>query len=194
MTALIACHGCDLIVDVGDLADGYHANCPRCGHFLTRFRLDDMNRVWSYSVSAMILLVLANSFSFLSFSSTGLESVMTLGATPGALWDYGMPWLAGMVGAFIIGIPALVLILLAILSTALIFKRSIPGLRVIARGAFFFKSWAMVEVFIIGVIVSLVKLPQWQPSNWEYRSGHTWPSASASPWRWSRWTVSSVGK
>ena len=158
MNGQVACHGCDLLVDVSALENGSRASCPRCGHFLTRFRNDAMSRFLAYTFAAIILLVLANSFTFLSFSASGLESVMTLRATPGSLWRYGMPELAILVAAFIIYLPALVLLLLVLISTPLLFGIRAPWLRVVTRGLFYIQNWAMVEVFIIGVIVSLVKI------------------------------------
>ncbi len=78
----IACHGCDLLVNVAALKDGESASCPRCGGFLTRVRDDAFSRVLAYTISGLILLVFANSFSFLSFAASGLESVITLWQTP----------------------------------------------------------------------------------------------------------------
>ncbi len=154
----IACHGCDLLVSVAGLKDGESASCPRCGHFLTRVRSDAYSRVLAYTVSGLILLIMANSFSFLSFSSSGLESVITLRQTPAAVWNYGMPGVAIMVAAFIIIIPALVLILLLLLCIPLEQGRYRPWLVPVAKWIFLAQNWAMVEVFIIGVIVSLVKI------------------------------------
>ena len=158
MNGHISCHGCDLLVDVSELEHGSRAFCPRCGHFLTRFRHDAMSRVLAYTSAAIILLVIANSFSFLSFSAAGLESVMTLGSAPGSLWRYGMPELAILVATFIIFLPALVLLLLVLISTPLLFGIRAPWLRAATRSVFMIQNWAMVEVFIIGVIVSLVKI------------------------------------
>jgi len=154
----IACHGCDLLVDVSDLTDGQAASCPRCGGFLTRVRADTYSRVLAFSSSALILLVLANSYSFLAFSASGLESVMTLAQTPGALWQYGLPEMAVIVAAFIIIIPAVVLMLLIFLCLPLSLNRHQPWLVPVAKAIFLSQNWAMVEVFIIGVIVSLVKI------------------------------------
>ena len=112
MSEFVACHGCDLLVDVSGLQNGSRASCPRCGHFLTRYQRDAMSRVLAYTIAAIVFLVLAVSFPFLSFSASGLESVMTLRAAPGSLWRYGMPELAVMVAAFIIYLPALLLLLL----------------------------------------------------------------------------------
>jgi paraquat-inducible protein A len=158
MSGEIACHGCDLLVNVAELKNGESASCPRCGHFLTKLRTDAYSRVLAYTVSGLILLILANSFSFLSFAASGLESVITLRQTPGAVWEYGMPEVAIMVAAFIIVIPAVVLVLLLLLCLPL--ERGVyrPWLVPVAKWIFLAQNWAMVEVFIIGVIVSLVKI------------------------------------
>ena len=154
----IACHGCDLLVSVAALKHGESASCPRCGHFLTRVRADAYSRVLAFTVASLLLLVLANSFSFLSFAASGLESVITLRQTPQAVWDYGMPEVAILVAAFIIIIPAVVLVLLLILCIPLEAGRYRPWLAPVAKWIFLAQNWAMVEVFIIGVIVSLVKI------------------------------------
>ncbi len=158
MDKLIACHGCDLLVDVGDLEHGARAYCPRCGHFLTRYRHDMMNRVLAFTIAAIILLLVSLNYPFLSFAASGLESVMTLRAAPGALMDYGMTTLAIMVAAFIILIPAFILLLLLVISLSVLTGSPGPWLRASARLVFELEVWAMVEVFIIGVIVSLVKI------------------------------------
>ena len=158
MSGEIACHGCDLLVDVSEVADGQTAYCPRCGGFLTRVRHDAYNRVLAFSLAGLVLLVLANSYSFLSFSASGLESVMTLAQTPGALWQNGMWEMALLVGAFIIAIPAVVLTMLIALCLPLSLDRHNPWLVPVAKAVYLSQNWAMVEVFIIGVIVSLVKI------------------------------------
>jgi paraquat-inducible protein A len=158
MSDEIACQSCDLICSVSELQVGENAFCPRCGHFLTRRREDPYSRVLSYAIAAIVLLIMANSYSFLSFASTGLESVITLRETPWAVWNYGLPAVAVIIAAFIIIIPALILVLLLLLCIPLIEGRYRPWLAPVARGIFLMQNWSMVEVFIIGVIVSLVKI------------------------------------
>lgn len=154
----IACHSCDLLVNVSGLKSGESASCPRCGCFLTRYRADAYDRVIAFAVAGLILLILANSYSFLSFAASGLESVMTLRETPGALWDNGLYPIAIMVAAFIIVIPGVVLVLLLVLCIPLNNGRHRPWLAPVARSIYVSYNWSMVEVFIIGVIVSLVKI------------------------------------
>ncbi len=158
MRGVIACHTCDLLVDVSDLDDGATADCPRCGSYLTRYRSDANRRVLAYTSASLVLLVLALSFPFLSFAASGLESIMTLPQTARALWDNGMHLVAGLVAAFIIVIPAVVLFLLLSVCLPLYSGRPVRGLRWSAHLLFELYNWAMVEVFIIGVIVSLVKI------------------------------------
>jgi paraquat-inducible protein A len=158
MNATIACNGCDLLVDVSELRDGATADCPRCGGFLTRFRTDAYERVAASAVAAIICLLLANSFPFLSFAAKGLESVMTLPSTPMSLWENGMPEVAILIAGFIIFIPAAVLVLLLLLAFPLARGQYRWWLLPTAHLIFQIQGWSMVEVFIIGVIVSLVKI------------------------------------
>jgi paraquat-inducible protein A len=158
MNGTIACHGCDLLVDVSELADGATADCPRCGGFLTRFRSDAYQRVTASAIAGIICLLLANSFPFLSFAASGLESVMTLRSTPMSLWENGMPEVAVLVAGFIIFIPAVVLVLLILIAMPLSRRVHRWWLRPATHLFFEMQGWAMVEVFIIGVIVSLVKI------------------------------------
>lgn len=158
MSDEIACQSCDLITSVAGLQVGENAFCPRCGHFLTRKRADPYAHVLAYAIAGIVFLIMANSYSFLSFSSTGMESVITLRETPGAVWNYGMPIVAILVAAFIIVIPAFILVLLVLLCIPLLEDRYRPWLVPVAKGVFLTHNWSMVEVFIIGVIVSLVKI------------------------------------
>lgn len=153
-----ACHSCDLMVSVARLEESQSAFCPRCGHFITRKLPDAYGRVLSFTIAGIILLIMANSYSFLSFSSTGIESVITLRQTPRAVWEYGMPGVAILVAAFIIIIPAIILVLLLLLCIPLHKGRYQPWLVPVAKWVFLTQNWSMVEVFIIGVIVSLVKI------------------------------------
>lgn len=158
MSSEIACPGCDLLVDVSGLESGQSASCPRCDMLLTRKRENAYERVLAFGSAGLIFLLLANNYPFLSFSSSGIESVMTLRQTPAALWANDMPEVGILVAAFIIVIPAAVLLMMLTLSVPLLQGRYRPWMISLAKWIFFARNWSMVEVFIIGVIVSLVKI------------------------------------
>jgi paraquat-inducible protein A len=146
------------MINVAALKHGESASCPRCGGFLTRYHDDAYHRVLAFASAGLLFLIFANSYPFLSFSSSGMESVMTLRQTPAALWNNGMPEVGLLVAAFIIFIPATILIMMLALCIPLSQNRYHPWMTPLAKGIFMGQNWSMVEVFIIGVIVSLVKI------------------------------------
>ena len=146
------------MVDVSELTTGMSASCPRCGFMLTRKRRDAYRRIIAFASAGLIFLFVANNYPFLSFSSSGLESVMTLRQTPGALWANDMPEVSLLVAAFILVIPAAILLMMLALSFSLSQDRYHAWMTPVAKTIFLARNWSMVEVFIIGVIVSLVKI------------------------------------
>ena len=154
----VACPSCDVLFDITLLQEGESAHCSRCGHFLSTYSGDETRKVIAYTSSALMLLVLACCYPFMSFKASGLESLMTLPQTALNLWHNGMPVLSLLVAAFIIFIPALVLILILVLNIALFTERHCHWLRPVGRLVYTLKNWTMVEVFFIGVLVSLVKV------------------------------------
>tara|TARA_R110001599_G_scaffold353231_1_gene591101 strand:- start:187270 stop:187905 length:636 start_codon:yes stop_codon:yes gene_type:complete len=155
---LVACPSCDLLFDVGGLLHGQKASCSRCGCFLTQVRDDGFVKLQSYAIAGLIFLIIGCSFPFLSFESSGLESIMTLPQTAEQLYTQGRPDLSLLVAGFIIFIPAAVLVLLLLLSTCILRQKFYPWMIPTTRLVFHMQSWAMVEVFFIGVLVSLVKI------------------------------------
>jgi paraquat-inducible protein A len=83
---------------------------------------------------------------------------MTLPQTVQQLYDQGRPDLAFLVAGFIIIVPAVVLLLLLVLSTCILKQRFYDWMIPLTRLVFHMQAWAMVEVFFIGVLVSLVKI------------------------------------
>ncbi|HIF50824.1 MAG TPA: paraquat-inducible protein A [Thiotrichaceae bacterium] len=155
---LVACPSCDLLSDVSSLKHKEKACCSRCGHFLTKYMQDGILRVVSYSISSLVFLILANCHPFLSFNASGLESEMTLAQTALEFYRYGMLDLAIMVGTFIIILPAFLLLLLLGVALSIHLQKPSVWLTPASRLIFLLQSWCMVEVFLIGVIVSIVKI------------------------------------
>jgi paraquat-inducible protein A len=119
-----------------------------------------LERSLAFALAALVLLALANAFPFLAFKASGLESVMTLPNTAVALSSGGYTPLAVLVLGLIIAIPALILGIIVVLVVPLLGRRGPPWLVPAGRALFLLHSWSMVEVFVIGVIVSLVKIGQ----------------------------------
>ena len=154
----LACPSCDLIFDISGLQIGETARCSRCNHFLSAYRDNEFFRVMAFASSALMLLILSCGFPFISLEMAGLENVMTLPKLVLKLWQSEMQSLAVLVMVFVIIIPMLSLILLFSLSSALFFGRYYPWLHFVGRFICILRNWSMVEVFFVGVLVSLVKI------------------------------------
>ena len=153
-----ACHECDLLITIEDLAEGGRASCPRCGHVIATHSSDGLTRSLAWALSAVLLLVASNFFPFLSLKASGLEQVMTLPGSALALYQDGYWTVALLVMGPIVGIPALILAAVIAMLIPLRQGRSASHLIPAARLTFFLNPWSMVEVFVIGVLVSLVKI------------------------------------
>jgi paraquat-inducible protein A len=153
-----ACIECDLIVRVGELRGGQRAACPRCGNLISSTAADGLTRSLAFALAACVLLLLANAFPFLTLKAQGLEQVMTLPRTAVELYGDGHATLAVLVLGPIVGVPALMLATMVALLAPVRRGRSAPWLVPAGRLFFLLSPWSMAEVFIIGVLVSLVKI------------------------------------
>jgi paraquat-inducible protein A len=155
---LTACLQCDLLMPRPTVAPGERAVCPRCGAHLAALPRDGLLRSLAYCVSAVVLLGLAVSFPFMTMKVGGIENIMTLPQSALELYHQGMVVLSVLVAASILLIPTAILGLVLALVGQLMRGRPAPWLAPVARVIFGLGTWSMVEVFVIGVIVSLVKL------------------------------------
>jgi paraquat-inducible protein A len=146
------------MVRVGELRGGQRAACPRCRHVLTAPPADGLTRPLAFALAACVLLLVANAFPFLALKAKGLEQVMTLPRTAVQLYGDGHATLMVLVLGPIVGIPALMLATMLALLVPIRHRIRARWLVPAGRLLFLLSPWSMVEVFVIGVLVSLVKI------------------------------------
>ena len=154
----IGCAECDLLVTIDALANGERASCPRCGHLMTQNTEDGLTRSLAFALAAALLLVMSMAFPFLSIQANGLEQVMTLPRSAYELYRDGFLAVAILVMGPIIAVPAMMISALVALLLAIRRGKRARWLVPTGRFLFFLNPWSMVEVFVIGVLVSLVKI------------------------------------
>lgn len=154
----LGCLECDLLVRVPRLGARQRSLCPRCGHLLTSGNVERAHQAFPFALSAAVLLPLSLLFPFMSFARSGIENEMNLFQTAWALYLDGSVILSAVVFGFIIFMPSFVVLSILLISLSFTLERSLPGLKLAARFVYTVNSWSMVEVFIIGVLVSLVKI------------------------------------
>ena len=158
LAPLIACHECDLLQREAPLPRGGIARCGRCGAVLYRDRPESLERALALTVGAVVLFVLANAFPIVGLALEGQVIQTTLFNTVRTLWDQEMKSVAVLVFLTTIAMPALELFAIAYLLLPLRLGRVPPGFAQVFRMLQSVRPWGMVEVFMLGVLVSLVKL------------------------------------
>lgn len=160
MTAshLTACHECDLLQRLPPLPAGGAARCPRCGALLHRRRADSLQRALALTLAGVILFAVANSFPFLGFQLQAQiqETILVTGIYK--LYTQGLVGLATLVLLTTVLFPAVQLAGLLYILVPLRFDRRPRGLAPVYRCVRALQPWSMMEVFMLGILVALVKL------------------------------------
>jgi paraquat-inducible protein A len=157
---LVACLHCDLLQRLPDLPPGASARCPRCDKELWRPREDSLNRTLALSIAAAVLFVIANSVPMLGLSVVGRESFTTVFGGAEHLWENDQQIVAVLVAFTAIVSPGLqigFMLAIALGARAARPPRWIGGLLRYQPTA---RTWSMIEVMLLGVLVALIKIAE----------------------------------
>jgi paraquat-inducible protein A len=157
---LTACPECDLLQREPVLPPGGLAECARCGAKLFRERPASLDHTLAYAVAAAVLFVLANTLPFMGLDARGIRTSAYLYETGWALHEHGMSSVAILVLMTVIVVPALQLAALLYMLVPLKLGQAPRHLAEAFRIVHHSQPWGMVEVFLLGSLVSLVKLTQ----------------------------------
>lgn len=108
--------------------------------------------------SALIALMMAVSFPFISFQVGGIGNRIELSETASTMIGFHQPLVAIAVALTIIVLPAVYLCGMIWLQYGLLKRQPLPFSRGIARSLSHLHPWMMADVFIIGALVSLIKV------------------------------------
>ena len=155
---LVACHECDLLMRKPELAHGEKALCPRCGYELYAHRHNVVERSLALVIAALLLYVPANFLPIMQLNLLGQTSEDTVWSGVLGLFNTGMQGVAVVVFLCSMGIPLLKLLcqLLVLLSIRWNIGRSYGLL--LYRIYHHLRDWGMLEVYLMGVLVAIVKL------------------------------------
>jgi len=157
-TFLIACHDCDLLHRIGTVAEGGTARCRRCGAVLYRQRSASREHTLALALAGLILFGVSISFPLLVFEVQGQALEATLLTATQELFQSRMQLLGAVVFLTIVLLPLLVLAGIVYVLLPLKFGRIVPAWPQVFRIILHLRSWCMLEVFMLGVLVSIVKL------------------------------------
>jgi paraquat-inducible protein A len=134
------------------------ANCRRCGSTLRRRPRNSLEHTLALALAAAVLFVAANSFPFLAFEMKGRVTQTTLVSGVIDLYDQGKQEIAVLVFITIVAAPLCQIALLLWVLVPLRWDRVPWQLPHAFRLLRHVQPWSMMEVFIIGILVAIVKL------------------------------------
>lgn len=155
---LSVCHFCDTLHEALALPEGTAARCKCCGAVLYQNRPASLARATAFSLTGLILMGIVNIFPFLVMDAASVRTTLNLGSAARALFDQGNPVLGVLLALFMIITPITLASGLIYVCGPLLFGRVAPGAFYVAKWLNKMEPWNMIEVFLLGVLVSLLKL------------------------------------
>ena len=162
--SMVSCDTCGLVQAVEPLAPGTVAECTRCGSFLTARRsTGSLHVTAALSLAALVLYVPANVYPIMKMYLHGAYSESTVWDGIKILMDHHEWAVAIIVFLASMVIP---LVKLAGLFSLVVTSRMGWGRRLRGRTHLYkfidaIGPWAMLDVFLLAVLVALVKLQGW---------------------------------
>lgn len=159
LQSLTVCPTCDALFDMRDHDPEQSARCSRCGYVLAIGQTQAVVRVLALAAASAVLMIVVVFTPFLNLSSSGLGSEASVYDVAFAFESPIMMPLAISVLLFSIVLPwaRLGLLIYALGPPVLSWPPAHAAGRAL-RWAMEMRPWAMAEIFMIGVAVSLLKL------------------------------------
>ena len=154
----ILCPDCDLLLPLVEPRPGYSSLCPRCGAKLRYRPLQSVSKALGLSATGLLLylpsillpLITFKSFGF-SDSANIIESILNFYQN-----DYYFVSLMILLSAVVF--PLLLFLTIFTISFCLFWKRYPPFLAFLFRLHLRLGEWAMIEVYLIGILVTIIKM------------------------------------
>ncbi len=154
----VSCHFCDALQEAPRLLEGDAAYCIRCGEMLYQNRPRSLARATSFSSAALIFLTLAHIFPSITVDSGGMRRELTLLEASEAISQAANPVIGLVVLLFTVVAPVTLMGGLLYVAAPLRFGIALPGALTMTRIFQLSEPWNMLEVFLVGILISLLKL------------------------------------
>lgn len=152
------CYQCGAKFESLTLNEGSGLVCSVCGKHLVCHEVDYINKVIALSTTSLLLFIYLFSCSFISIDFKGLSNQIYLLDTVKNLFNFHYPLVAIVFSLNVIFLPLAYCIASLILFIRIKQKRLRLRHRRLCHFIFIAKDWLMADVFLVGVLVSMVKM------------------------------------
>ncbi len=157
MRELAICMYCDTVHERVDLPARGVARCVNCDRPLYH-SITDLGAMLAITITATAAFLVANTFPLITLTSGGLQTEATLWRAITASYVQDLPAVAVSLAVTLIFAPLFELGLLMWVLVPLCLQTRPLGFTRIMRLMHILRPWRMVEVFLLGVVVAVVKL------------------------------------
>lgn len=154
----VACPDCDKLIEKQDIPESKVVHCPRCGSLLFNTIHNSLQKAIALSFAGLVIFIPAVTFSIMTFTVSGLKGSGSVVDAMLALFGGGYYFVGLMVLLVSIVFPLFKLGLLFMSSVSIAcghVSRTIVGL---FRLYGHLSEWGMVEVYMLGILVSIIKM------------------------------------
>lgn len=154
----VACRHCDALYRKPRLLARQSALCSRCGSALGQASSARLDRICAITVAALVTFVISQAFPIMELDINGITSDSSLFGALVVLWNENMQLVAAMVFCATTLFPLIEI--LALLYVLLPLRSGFvpPGFNQVLRMVQFVRPWGMLEVFVLGILVTVVKM------------------------------------
>jgi paraquat-inducible protein A len=157
MPELAVCTYCDTVHRRAELPGRSSARCVRCDAPLYH-STTDLPAMLAVTVTALAGFIIANAFPLITLTSAGQRTQATLSAAILASYNQKLPLVAVGLATTLIIAPIVELGMLLWVLVPLVFRTRPPAFRILMRMMSVLRPWRLIEVFLLGVVIAIVKL------------------------------------
>lgn len=153
----MVCEECDAVYPSRPVASDDVLRCRRCGATLARGHGLPLDGQLALTVGALLVFLIGSLSPIVTLELKGIRSVATLLEATQLTWESGAHLVALLSLATAFVFPLLVIILRLWVLGPLMLHRPVPALALVMRMLRWVLRWSMVEVFMLGVLIAVVR-------------------------------------
>lgn len=154
---LVVCDGCDTPYRRQPMTSGQEARCDRCEAVMGRGHRLGADGQLALALAALIVFIVGNGSPIVTLDLRGVHVPVTLYESILSTWRTGQQEVAVLAGATAFAFPLAVILLRIYVLTPLMFDRRPRGFVPAMRLLRWFTRWSMVEVFMLGTLIAVVR-------------------------------------
>jgi paraquat-inducible protein A len=155
---LTACPHCDLLLQQVKVPVNHTMACPRCGYVLIRRQPGSLDKTLALCITGILLYLPAILLPLLTLEKLGMSEAGNVLQTFLGLYRNEYYFVSFMVLLSAVLLPALLLLLLLVVCVQLRIGRANRFTARFFRLFLHLEEWAMVEVYLLGILVTIFKM------------------------------------